>query len=54
MIKSSLIDLFLIVEKFFNHGKKVEQTDNFISVWEEEKSMWNVTSPLYKNFLYFL
>ena len=33
------VDIFLIVEKIFK-AKKVEQTDNFISAWEEEKSLW--------------
>ena len=29
--------------------KKVEMNENFIEAWREEPSLWDVTSPLYKN-----
>ena len=30
-------------------AKRIEQTELFISVWEEEPSLWDVTSSLYKD-----
>ena len=30
-------------------AKKVFNTDEFIEAWKEEKSLWDVTSDIYKN-----
>lgn len=30
-------------------AQKTESTENFISAWREEESLWNVTLTVYKN-----
>jgi len=32
-----------------SRGKKIEETEAFIEVWQTEESLWNVLIPTYKD-----